>query len=225
MIRVDVLFNIGVILLDIDALRIQGGEMKIVYYTACFLVTAFVAFGTPLSWTSVTGDFDMDADVDLADYDTLLHCMNGPGVLPGENCVADADLDDDDDIDLLDFSILQNSFDHDGPYQSLPAKNISYDLIGIHDFYSENHNSDCVSCHRGMTNKVASDGVTPTAHSLMLTTFGKGNIGCWRCHRNSTDFLYQSTATLRKQTSIEDLGCAECHGSNAPTGFPMFYVR
>lgn len=66
------------------------------------------------------GDFDVDGDVDLADYQTFLSCFSGSdGVIPracctgsgrGAPCDAPADFDGDDDVDLADLLRFQALF-------------------------------------------------------------------------------------------------------------------
>ncbi len=56
------------------------------------------------------GDFDLDGDVDLDDYDTYFApCYMGPGSQVTQECQK-CDLDDDHDVDLLDFATFQYSF-------------------------------------------------------------------------------------------------------------------
>ncbi|MBN1490660.1 MAG: hypothetical protein JXA69_12145, partial [Phycisphaerae bacterium] len=55
-------------------------------------------------------DFDLDGDVDLADFSFFQVCFNGPNRPPTAACAADADFDDDGDVDLSDFSIFAQCF-------------------------------------------------------------------------------------------------------------------
>ncbi len=68
----------------------------------------------------ITGDFDGDGDVDLADFALFQLCFNGPNAPPGSNCSVDADFDNDADVDLADFSLFQLCFN--GPNRP-PAAN------------------------------------------------------------------------------------------------------
>ncbi len=56
------------------------------------------------------GDFDLDTDVDLADYDAFSACMTGPGGGPVGNDCWNADLDFDDDVDVQDVATFQRRF-------------------------------------------------------------------------------------------------------------------
>jgi WD40 repeat protein len=64
---------------------------------------------------NLPGDLDVDADVDLADYERFAACLGGPGesVAPAGCDPADfpfADLDQDGDTDLADFAAFTQSF-------------------------------------------------------------------------------------------------------------------
>jgi len=55
----------------------------------------------------VTGDFDRDGDVDLADFGHFQACLTGPAVeVTDPNCL-DADLDGDSHVDQGDCGIFQ----------------------------------------------------------------------------------------------------------------------
>ncbi len=56
-----------------------------------------------------SGDFNGDAQTDLADYTRLEMCMSGPGVGTSTECTC-VDADGDADADLGDFTILQIAF-------------------------------------------------------------------------------------------------------------------
>ena len=58
---------------------------------------------------AATGDFDLDGDVDLADFGLFQACFNGPNQ-PPPACNADADFDGDADVDLVDFGAFQACF-------------------------------------------------------------------------------------------------------------------
>jgi len=66
----------------------------------------YVIFGRRL------GDFDLDADVDLADFLIFQQCFAGSDNPPGVGCPTDvvSDLDYDGDVDLADFLIFQQNF-------------------------------------------------------------------------------------------------------------------
>jgi hypothetical protein len=57
-----------------------------------------------------TGNFDGDADADLADFTLLQGCFNGPNRPPQQANCGDADLDWDGDVDLADFGVFQGCF-------------------------------------------------------------------------------------------------------------------
>lgn len=190
--------------------------------TTCLGLAAFAALGLLASRSLGVRDFDGDGDVDLADYAEFFVCLNGPGQPPGTDCTIDADFHHDGDVDLVDFASFQASFTSSGVPPALPSKSIGFDLIDLHDPDSDRYNGDCVGCHGNMTNEVALDGITPTAHSRMLLLFGEGNDRCTACHQSATNFLTYSAANLRKQVSLEDRGCTVCHGR---FGTPPFYVR
>ena len=52
-------------------------------------------------------DFDLDGDVDMADFGHLQRCFSGPDVPQGEPSCLDARLDGDPDVDQDDFAIFQ----------------------------------------------------------------------------------------------------------------------
>jgi hypothetical protein len=56
-------------------------------------------------------DFDDDGDVDLADYQKLQTCSDGPGHAPAQPDCAGPDLDGDSDVDISDFDRFLDSFD------------------------------------------------------------------------------------------------------------------
>ncbi len=60
--------------------------------------------------TWLPGDYDVDADVDIADFEQLAPCLTGPDAGPiGAGCdIFDFDLDG--DVDLLDSQVFQQSF-------------------------------------------------------------------------------------------------------------------
>jgi len=64
--------------------------------------------------TYVAADFDVDGDVDMADFTMLQQCFTGPTPTVPLCCVP-VDLDCDDDVDLNDFARLQTCFN--GPNQ------------------------------------------------------------------------------------------------------------
>jgi hypothetical protein len=55
---------------------------------------------------AVQGDFDLDNDVDQADFGFFQACLSGSGVLLAEGC-APADLDGDGDVDGADFNLFR----------------------------------------------------------------------------------------------------------------------
>ncbi len=63
-----------------------------------------------VSQSCAPGDMDCDGDVDLADFEIMAPCLEGP--VPGsvEGC-DDADLDADGDCDMEDFAAFQAAFD------------------------------------------------------------------------------------------------------------------
>jgi uncharacterized lipoprotein YddW (UPF0748 family) len=65
-----------------------------------------------LCGSSIAGDMDQDGDVDLADLQQLLFCLQGPGntYVDGHFCL-NGDADDDQDIDLVDVANLQRVFE------------------------------------------------------------------------------------------------------------------
>lgn len=66
--------------------------------------------------TQALGDFNTDADVDLADFGYFQRCFTGPNGEMYEGC-ADADLDHDGDVDMSDFGYFQRCVS--GPGQPL----------------------------------------------------------------------------------------------------------
>ena len=66
-----------------------------------------------LGLKGIFGDFDVDGDVDLSDFDVLIGCLSGPGVRAPLGC-ARASLDGDVDVDLADFALFQAHFGEAG---------------------------------------------------------------------------------------------------------------
>jgi hypothetical protein len=98
----------------------------------------------------------------------------------------------------------------------VPLKTISLTLMSWHDPQSDKFYRNCTACHGTRTQEVALNGVTPTAHSIMLSYFGQGNERCIACHYGppnyaGPDFLTQSAGGLRKQVNYEAAGCTACH--------------
>ena len=58
----------------------------------------------------LAGDYDVDGDVDLADYERFADCITGPDAGPIAPSCDLFDFDLDGDIDLPDFSVFQGSF-------------------------------------------------------------------------------------------------------------------
>lgn len=75
----------------------------------CPWSTQIVAVGPD---TSLPGDFNIDGDIDLADFELFQPCMTGPSdscfVLPTGCCASD--VDGDTDLDLIDFGAFQRVF-------------------------------------------------------------------------------------------------------------------
>jgi len=62
------------------------------------------ALGCP---TPVPSDFDVDGDVDQADFGSFQVCLTGSGMGPPETGCEGDDLDSDEDVDLSDFGLFQ----------------------------------------------------------------------------------------------------------------------
>jgi hypothetical protein len=79
--------------------------------------------------------------------------------------------------------------------------------------------ANCIACHGTRTQERALDGVTPTAHSLMLDYFNPGNDRCYSCHYNwpggGPNFLTHSAGALRKQLNYEVNECTDCHAKGS----------
>ena len=101
----------------------------------------------------------------------------------------------------------------------IPLKTISLTLIGWHDLDGDKFMSDCIACHGARTQERALDGVTPTAHSLMLEFYNQGNDRCYSCHYNwpggGPNFLTHSAGALRKQLNYEVNECTDCHSKGS----------
>ena len=106
-----------------------------------------------------------------------------------------------------------------GAKAALPAKNIEFSLICIHDPASDGYNDDCISCHGDRTDEMALDGATPSAHATMMSQFGEGNDRCIRCHESGPDFLTASGGGLRAQVDIVGANCVVCHSAQATLAF------
>ncbi len=104
---------------------------------------------------------------------------------------------------------------------SLPAKSVTFELIGIHDPESDDYDGDCIGCHGERTGDVALDGETPLVHGTMLATFGEGNARCTACHGAGPDVVGYSGAGLRKQ--VDMTSCSTCHGPTPLPGATAFY--
>jgi hypothetical protein len=61
--------------------------------------------------TWMPGDYDVDGDVDLADYAHLAPCVTGPGDGPPPAGCDVFDFDADGDVDLRDYQDFQDAFD------------------------------------------------------------------------------------------------------------------
>ncbi len=100
---------------DVITVSFSAAALPLGLHTATISVTSTNAANSP-QYVTVTldvqalGDFDRDADVDLADFSTFQLCFNGPNRPKGANCTVDADFDDDGDIDLDDFMQFQRCF-------------------------------------------------------------------------------------------------------------------
>lgn len=66
------------------------------------------------------GDFDLDADVDSADYDQFAICYTGPGGGPLDSLCSIGDMDGDDDVDCDDWTCFQFAWTDTGPVPDLP---------------------------------------------------------------------------------------------------------
>ncbi len=66
------------------------------------------------------GDFDVDGDVDLADFGHFQDCANGPNRPPKRGDCQDADADRDNDVDTADFLQFQACFN--GPNRPIRAE-------------------------------------------------------------------------------------------------------
>jgi len=102
----------------------------------------------------------------------------------------------------------------------VPLKTISLSLIGWHNPRSNKFVQNCIACHGTRTQERALDGVTPTAHSIMLNFYGQGNDRCITCHYNGPNysgpnFLTHSGGALRKQINYEVAGCTACHAKGS----------
>jgi hypothetical protein len=57
----------------------------------------------PCAEGCIAGDYDLDGDVDEADFAEFQVCYEGSGGQPSAECLAGFDVDQDDDVDLVDF--------------------------------------------------------------------------------------------------------------------------
>lgn len=102
----------------------------------------------------------------------------------------------------------------------VPLKTISLSLISWHNPRSSKFMQNCTACHGTRTQEKALDGVTPTAHSIMLNFYGQSNDRCITCHYNGPNysgpnFLTHSGGALRKQVNYEVTGCTACHAKGS----------
>ncbi len=63
-----------------------------------------------LTLARAPADFDLDGDVDLADFSAFQACFNGPNQAAAAGCTGNADFDDDNDVDLSDFATFTSCF-------------------------------------------------------------------------------------------------------------------
>ena len=190
-------------------------------------VTGMAVLALAASGVAPSGDYDADGDVALGDYSYFETCLSlsGPGTDPQiQECIDAFDFGPDGDIDLADFGGFQVAFTGRRDPVIIPPKTLSFDQIGIHDFYSENFDDDCIGCHTDRLYEVALDGVTPTAHNQMLRVLGQAPWLCLSCHRE-VDFTSQSAANLRRQVSLEENACTACHNQDSSPDIPHFFVR
>ncbi len=80
----------------------------------------FAAFRSPTRLNiyeaiDLVGDFNGDGGVNLADFELLAMCLDGPNQPPAKTCPpdVDADLDCDGDVDVRDYAALQEAFEGD----------------------------------------------------------------------------------------------------------------
>jgi len=78
-------------------------------------VTSDKTWNYALAWDihrspTAADDFDGDGDVDLADFNFMQSCFNGPNRPPQSGGCEVADLDGDSDVDLSDFFQFQWCF-------------------------------------------------------------------------------------------------------------------
>jgi len=84
------------------------------HHTATLTVNAIDALNSPQTITvhlireTVAPDFDVDGDVDQADFGHFQSCLSGPGVARTDPSCLNARLDGDEDVDQDDFGIFQN---------------------------------------------------------------------------------------------------------------------
>jgi hypothetical protein len=73
-----------------------------------------LVFAPQISCGTPAQDADNDGDIDMADFELLAACLNGPGTAwaaaPNQAACVCLDADDDGDVDLIDFAGLQAAF-------------------------------------------------------------------------------------------------------------------
>lgn len=104
---------------------------------------------------------------------------------------------------------------------------LSVNIQAIHDSTSAQYNSDCLSCHRDITQRTTLDPKIKDAHSVMMplvpgfsATTGPTNQNCNFCHKGA-DFKEHSSAGIRKEVDAEN--CVLCHGPSGPA--KKFYIQ
>lgn len=85
----------------------------VTYDNACF--AAMAGMSVAYNDACLPGDFDLDHDVDMADFGYFTYCLLGPDAGIPLPCVR-ADFDFDADVDLHDFQVFQQLFDVELPY-------------------------------------------------------------------------------------------------------------
>lgn len=95
---------------DFDRYIGPGGEMTLLLYAERSGQRSFHDYISVTVTTAVTGDLDVDGDIDATDFAMFGDCLAGPFVSPGGADCVWTDFEEDNDVDLADVAAMFNAF-------------------------------------------------------------------------------------------------------------------